>query len=701
MTRAQIKLAISVALVISISVIFIVSVDMRPKISPDFFFGSDDPEIAETKAIAQLFPAEEFLVLSVESPDISSHRYYSAVKKLTDTLTRLPGFSRVISITEGPASLRAAKDSPFWRPLLINEDESATLVLVFLSRDASSRQVPVVEEIAYVVAQNDAISGIHISGMPYIVEQIRKSLVRDAKLFSTTVLVLFALLLWGLYRSPVIAVGASVAGISAIFLSLTILQMLAQPVGILTANLAIIIFVLVQSQVIYLTNNWLREESDDISDQIKRSLKKTFPASFWCSVTTFLGFLSLLFVSAEPLRQLGMGGITGVLVSLACCYIIFPPFLAFARKRKQGGKKAKKMFGRKMRILQFGGAAILVIWAFLSVSGLFKLQTDPSLFSYFQQGGDIETGLSSIDRNGGSSPMQLVVSLKDGGALDSKEAYEKLWKLHNSFADIDQVGTVLSLPALMAEANDHPLAFLLPWSQIVSLLAMEANQNAVENFLSSDRRQALFLLRMKEGDRSRARTSVITDVESRVSESGFRLDHSGGVYVLQGRLSALVGSSVTTGIISLLGLFAGISFLLTRNWRLSLAMFATATVVPMISLGGIGYLSVPLDVISAPALSVTLGLAVDALIHLSLSVTRKREKGRRLDVWKVALQEQGSGIIASSGIIFLGFLVFSLSDFPPTTRFGVTVIVGSVLAGLGALTLFPVLSKLAAPSLEK
>lgn len=700
MTGAQIKLGVSIALAIGIAVIFMLLVDMRPKISPDFFFGSDDPEIAETRAIARLFPAEEFLVLSVESPDIASRRYYSAVKKLTDTLTRLPGFSRVISITEGPATLRAARNSPFWRPLLINDDESATLVLVFLARDASSLQVPVVEEIAYAVAQNKAVSGVHISGMPYIVEEIRKSLVRDAKLFSTTVLVLFALLLWGLYRSPVVAVGASVAGVSAIFLSLISLHFLKQPVGILTANLAIIIFVLVQSQVIYLTNNWLREE-EDLSDQITRAMKKTFPASFWCSVTTFMGFLSLLFVSAEPLRQLGMGGIVGVFVSLMCCYIIFPPFLAFARKRKQAEKKATDLVGSKLRILQFSCAAILVIWAVVSVPGLFGLQTDPSLFSYFQKDGDIETGLSSIDRNGGSSPMQLVVSLKDGGGLDSKEAYEKLWELHTSFADIDQVGTVLSLPALMAEANDHPLAFLLPWSQIVSLLSMEANQNAVENFLSSDRRQALFLLRMKEGDRTKSRTSVIADVESKVGQNGFRLDHSGGVYILQGRLSALVGSSVTTGVISLLGLFAGISFLVTRNWRLSLAMFATATIVPMISLGGIGYLSVPLDVISAPALSVTLGLAVDALIHLSLAVTRKREKSHRLDVWKAALQEQGSGIIASSGIIFLGFLVFSLSDFPPTTRFGATVIVGSMLAGLGALTLFPVLSKLVTPTPNK
>ncbi len=690
------KMKVGVALLIAgfITAIFVLFVDIRPKISPDFFFGSDDPEIAETKEIARLFPAEEFLVISVESPNIYGSRYRTEIKKMTDRLLRLPGFSRVISISNGPASVKSAKDSPFWRPLLINTDESATLIIAFLARDAASAQVAVAEEAISGFKEKSSISGIYLSGMPFIVDQIRKSLVQDAKLFSTSVLILFAVLLMIIYRSPTIALGASLSGISAIFLTLIVLFLLKQPVGILTANLAIIIFVLVQSQVIYLTNNWSRGEVDGAAITARQAVRKTFPASFWCSVTTFLGFLSLLFVSAEPLRQLGVGGIVGVIAALLCCYVIFPPFLSVATRRKSQRKFAKGFPVKGMRFVQYTGAVFLIVCTVLFSPGLFKLDTDPSLFTYFEKGGEIETGLTTIDQNGGSSPLQLVVSLKDGAWLHSEESYKKLWDLHNSLTKINQVGTVLSLPALMAEANEHPLAFLIPWRQIVMLLSLDANQKVIENFLSEDRTQALFLLRMKEADRSKPRLIVIENIEKMVKENGFRLDHSGGVYILQARLATLVGSSLTTGIVSLLGLFLAIAFFITRNWRLSLAMFAAASIVPVISLGGIGILSVPLDIISAPAISVTVGLAVDALIHLALAVSRKSDKRHSPDIWKQAVREQGTGILTSTGIIFIGFLVFSLSGFPPTTRFGVIVIVGSVLAGIGSLTFFPILSNL-------
>lgn len=694
MVDAKLKMSASVIFSGVIIAIFLLFVDIRPQISPDFFFGSDDPEIAESKEIARLFPAEEFLVISVESQDIFSGRYSAQIKKLTGKLSSLSGFSRVISITNGPENAQKAAESPFWRPLLINQDESATLIIAFLARDSIAAQVPAAETIIAEFGGNTTISAIHISGMPYIVEQIRKSLIRDAKLFSTTVLVLFALLLWAIYRSLTIALGASLSGISAIFLTLTVLHFLKQPIGILTANLAIIIFVLVQSQAIYLTNNWLRDVNDDRSKQVTNAVKKTFPASFWCSVTTFLGFLSLLFVSAEPLRQLGAGGIIGVIAALLCCYIIFPSFLLYAKRHLKHKKSGVQFSDKSMRNIQVAGAILLIAGGVFAVPGLLKLETDPTLFSYFKEGGDIKSGLTSIDQNGGSSPLQLVVSLKDGSGLDREEAYEKLWKLHKDLAAIEQVGTVLSLPALMAEANDYPLAFLLPWSQIVSLLSLDINQRAVDNFLSSDRLQALFLLRMREGDRSSPRLSVVGEVERTANNHGFHLDHSGGVYVLQGRLATLVSSSLTTGILSLLALFLVIAFIITRRWRLSLVMFITASMIPLISLGGIGMLSVPLDIISAPAVSVSLGLAVDALIHLALAVTRKKDKGTDTDAWGKAIKEQGSGIIASSGVIFLGFLVFSLSDFPPTTRFGVTVIAGALLAGFAALTFFPFFSKM-------
>ena len=42
---------------------------------------------------------------------------------------------------------------------------------------------------------------------------------------------------------------------------------------------------------------------------MRRALANTIIASLWCMFTALLGFGSLLYVEAQPLRELGFGGV--------------------------------------------------------------------------------------------------------------------------------------------------------------------------------------------------------------------------------------------------------------------------------------------------------------------------------------------------------------------------------------------------------
>jgi predicted RND superfamily exporter protein len=687
-------MAACVLTMVLIAVLFLRFGDLRPEVSPDFFFGSNDPELAQSAAIHKLFPSDEFLIISVASRDIFSPRYYDRLSSFSGDVAKIDGISRVVSVATGPEDVKIASESPFWRPLLISEDKSATLVIAFVDAKSPQNLIEEVEAAATHFDEGEAFQ-IRLSGMPYIVEQIRRSLVHDLQIFSTASLVIFAVILLAVFRSPVIALGACASGITAIFLTLLMLQLLGQPIGILTANLAIIVFVLVQSQAIYLTANW-RQLSDfaDIA-AIRQALLQTFRASFWCMVTTLLGFAALLNVAAEPLRQLGAGGIVGAIVALICCYLIYPVFLLFARRRlNEKGLSVAENNGRQSDIWRYGVACALILMAIASVPGLFRLNTDPSLLTYFEKGGEIHQGLAFVDQNGGSSPLKLVVRLKEGERLDTEVGYEAMWQLHNDLLAEEQVGTVISLPALLAEANSHPLAFLLPWREIVSVLSIGFNDNVVDSFLTGDRDQTLFLLRMTETGREEPRNIVTDRLQNLVSAAGFEVTHIGGVYRLQGRLSELVARSLLTGTVILVALFSLIAWLVSRNWKVAIAMTVTAALIPLTVLGGAGWLKVPVDIISAPAVSVCFGIAVDALIHLAMAIRRDGYPVKGDASLVCALREQSVGIMTSSGIIAIGFLIFSISAFPPTVRFGGEIVIGSLFAGAATLTLFPMLVRL-------
>ncbi len=690
----KIWLTVALMLVLVIAIVFAVSADLKPKISPDFFFGSDDPEMADTRKIGELFPAEEFIILNVAGDNIHSAAYTRSLATLTRRLKELGAFKRLLSLTNGPDSPGSALESPFWRPLLIEENERATFILAFLPRISDAAVITATEEITDAMQNQEGLGQISISGMPYISEHIKRSIIRDAKIFSLAALAVFAALIYAIYKSFAITAGATISGIGAIVSSLLILDILGQPIGILTANLAIIIFVLVQSQIIYLTNNWLRSGGDGIN-RSKTAIGKTLTPALWCAATTFLGFASLLFVSAEPLRQLGVGGMIGTICALVCVFALYPAFLNFGtpRHKSETPSAAVKPF-KVLLLIRHALALLLVMGAILVSPGLFSLNTDPGLLNYFDPESDIAKGLDVIDRNGGSSPLQLVVRLKTSEDLDTADAYERLWTLHTAYEKHPAVGTVLSLPALLAEANNHPLAFLLPWREIVTLLRLESNQQVVDNFLGPDRENALFVLRMKENQTASSREDVLQDLKQITESSGFRQELSGGVYALQARLSALVGESVIMGVLALLAIFAGISMAITRSIFLTIAMTLSAAVIPLLVMGGNGLRGVPMDIISAPAISISLGLAVDALIHLGMAVRRKLQDRDIIESWRLALREQASGIIAGSAIIALGFSIFIFSEFPPTLRFGAIVIVGAFLAMLTSLTLFPALAGL-------
>src|SRR3981081_3035512 len=119
-------------------------------------------------------------------------------------------------------------------------------------------------------------------------------------------------------------------------------------------------------------------------------------------------------------------------------------------------------------------------------------------------------------------------------------------------------------------------------------------------------------------------------------------------------------------------------------------MISDLTFVALAMLGGIGWLHVPVDIISAPATNVCIGIAIDSMIHLVFGVRRAQRDGKKVSpqrvlpvaewaAWVAAREEQWRGIVYSDVIIAAGFAIFVLSDFPPTQRFGLAVVFGTLI----------------------
>jgi len=383
--------------------------------------------------------------------------------------------------------------------------------------------------------------------------------------------------------------------------------------------------------------------------------------------------------------------VLGTVVAFVCAYLMYPAFLRWAvpRKSKIVEAEPKHAFWlRRFALLSLGIILLSIGLGF----GLTKVNTDPSLFDYFKPKQELRDGLEFVDRTGGCNPLTLVVSATNGSGLNTDEAYKKMWRLHGALENQKQVGTVISLPTLLAEGDRTPFSFLISYEKMMEIMAQPKYARVSKGFVTDDRKEAVFTLRMIEAHRTKYRVDVVNDLRALCRRYGFNADLVGGIYYLQGRLAKLVAESLVTGLFWLNLLFIVIAWAVAISVRGAFAMIASLTLVPLAMLGGIGWFHVPVDIISAPATNVCIGIAIDSMIHLVFGVRRAQREGKKeWDAWAFAREEQWRGIVYSDVIIAAGFAIFVLSDFPPTQRFGLVVLAGCIIDILANLFVLPLL----------
>jgi uncharacterized protein len=667
-----------------------VFVDLNPHVDSNFFFSPSDPQFNSTAKIDRMFPSGSQIILSISSEDISSTRYLDRIAELTAQIQSLDTVTSVESLSNGPKDFSDAEKSPFWKRLLLAENGRASNIVFFTSTHDNESLIRRLDTITARMESKDF--RIHIAGAPYVAEMIRRNLRHDLFAFSLTAALLFGLAIAAIFRSAKITLGMLATCTASVLVTLLAQALFRQKIGILTANLGTIVFVIALSHLVYMTFNWqtlARVKNAESRNLATKARRMTLSASFWSMTCTSLGFGSLLLMPAKPLHEMAIGGTTGTLVAFACAYLMYSTFLDWATPKPSALPSPTGGFWNR-RFVWISGA-IVVAGAGLAF-GLTRLDTDPSLLDYFKKGQEPREGLAYVDRNGGSNPLTIVIAAKNGERLDNKDEYEKMWDLQDAFEDDKQVGTVLSLPVLMAEGHRHAFAFLFSWNHLLNIMNEPKHERATSTFVTGDRTLAAFYFRMREQGRTKSRVETIQDIRKVIEQHGFRPVLVGNVYELQGALAKLIASSLVKGVFSLMGLLAVVAWIVGRSFRVAAAIIFSLGLVPVYMLGGVGFLSIPVDFISLGT-NVCIGMAIDSMVHLVFAVRRMQRNGNQgWGAWVAAREEQWRGIIYSDVIIAAGFAIFAFSSFPPTQRFGLVVVCGSIVDIGANLFLLPLLA---------
>ena len=580
---------------------------------------------------------------------------------------------------------------------------------------------------------------IFLGGVAMITSDMIDFIASDLAIFGIGVLVLMIVVMWFFFRRKRWVTLPILCCAIAVWVVIGTLGWLDWRVTVISSNFVSILIIITISLTIHLTVRYgeLLAENPELDQKslVKKTIQLIFQPCFYTSITTIVAFTSLVVSGIRPVIDFGWIMTIGIALGFVLTFLIFPTFLSLMSPkgsvsshdatRKLTNAIALFTLGHKNRIL--GLTAFLVL---LGVVGISQLQVDNRFIDYFKTDTEIYQGMSVIDRElGGTTPLDIIIDadqdffeylkelelektgddfIDDPFKELEDEFADNFWfhpdkllrveKIHDYLDSLPEIGKVLSIATTLKvvrslngdqDPDDYDLTLYR------KLFPEEPKKTFLDPYLSADANQIRINMRIEETDPDLSRGELIEKInrflvdEMKITED--RIRFTGMTVLYDNMLQSLYRSQILTlGMVFLSILFMFV--ILFRRFFLSLLAMVPNIFSAMAILGLMGWLKIPLDMMTITIAAITIGIAVDDTIHYIHRF--QREFAANPNYGQDVLRCHGSigrAIYYTSITVTVGFSILTLSNFIPTIYFGLLTGLAMILALLGNLILLPLL----------
>jgi predicted RND superfamily exporter protein len=589
---------------------------------------------------------------------------------------------------------------------------------------------------------------LHLGGVTMVADDMVEFVKHDLKIFSYLIIFLLIIVLYVLLKQKRwVFISLFISAVSLIITS-GVLGFFGLEITIVSSNFISLQLIMNISLIIHLTIKYkdLALQHKDYSQEklIIQTMTSMFKPSFFVVITTIAGFASLMFSNILPIINFGWMMSGGILVSLIMTFILFPILLIFFDKThallsdKENSSFTIKLANiahlYKKTILLF--SILLVIF---SITGASKLRVENSFIDYFKKDTYIYQGMALIDQKlGGTTPLDVVITFKDNSdeihrvevtqeseELDEfedeftqdeqdKEQYwftqskmQKIKQVHEYLESVDGIGKVLSLATIgeiIKTINDGKEADSLTLALIYKELPQEYKEIVLSPFLSIGSNQVRITTRvidsMPKLQRNKLIQKINTDLAKMLNPKYEEFRTSGLLIMYNNMLQSLFKSQIQTIGVVVLILFM-MFLVLFRNLKIAFVAIVVNTTPVFVIFGFMGWMNIPLDMMTITIAAISIGIAVDNTIHYIYRFKEELNQGRNLkDAMFNSHGSIGRAMFYTTTIIMIGFSVLVLSNFLPTIYFGLLTLIAMFMAILSDLLLLPVLLLIFSPPRE-
>ncbi len=688
----------------------------------------DLPPARFYKEFKKTFGPEELILVVVKAKDVFQPAIFKQLVDLSAKLSQIKGIKRVISLP----GIKKAMDVTGFVPLerfeklitpvtlfqknLLSRDHKTTVISLVLKDIKEKRDI--ITSLERVIQERPRGLSLYQIGMPVVADALARYTKKDFFLLPPITLIIIGLALFLFLRSfwrIFIPLGSVLMGLTWTF---GLMSFTSTPLSMLTMIVPVFLLAVGTAYCMYTIPAYRRaaktfSSPSEAAYHCFSELK--FPTSL-AVLTTVIGLGSLLVNHIEAIRQFALFSCFGIVSMLLIILTFLPAVLAAlplpreTNPRRTGITGTTRLFLPRLleRIVHINihsqkiTLPLLACITFLGVAGIFQIRVETNPVNYFRESSPVHKHFFDISRDlAGSFPLNVEIDSHQEDFFeraDNLKLIEKIQTFFSTLPGIDKAISFVDYLKLVNYASSHykEASYSLPGEDFEVRMLMNdfksmLGEDLFQRFMGNDLSKLNILLR--------THISSSTDfLETQKRIEAYLHDHlpkqfssraTGIGIVISNTSRFLTNGQIKSLFLTLILIFI-IMMILFLSYKVGFVAMLPNLFPIIINFGMMGWLKIPLSMVTSLVASIAIGLAVDDTIHYLVNYNKyfkidlkKREALRR------TIQHIGSPIIFTSLTISLGFSVLLFSSFKPTAIFGLMMIVTMLSALVGDLILLP------------
>ena len=684
----------------------------------------DDPDSQFYQTHRETFGYDnDFIIISItDSSGLFNADFLTRVKSFSQSLGTIGSISQVFSpidqkhFVNGPTGLLAFPLIHADKPDLLVEDSlrifTSEFYSSFFSKDKTSLMLYLThthfldqEESQLLIDKIERLSNHHnlnvkIVGKLIAQNEFIRFIQNDLAKFLVGSILLSFLLLYLVFRSINASILPFLISLLTIIWLFGIMGLLGVKINLLSSLLPPLLLFVSMSDAVHVMNAIYRSENKSKVERIKNALRSVLTPTFLTSLTTAIGFLSLLWINTEPIQLLGLFAALGVMVAFVLTFTVgLLVALYIPENRNKPFLRIPSYFApfllKKQRLV----VSILLVLIGLMVPGLLKLKVDAYLLDDLPKNSVIPQNFEYLDEQFyGSKPYEMRIDVKEPYKLWSSEVMNEIQKIEEYLKQEYPVGRTqgpVSLIKYLNQVNNGGLDeyFTLPEKKNdfakAYKLSRRIDQRVVQRLITNDQQSCRitgFIPEFGSLETAKRNQRLLNYLDRVIDHTKINYRITGTTFLID-KSHELLSENLVKGLLTailIIGIVLGIYFKSLKLLLISLL----PNIIPLLFVAGIlGWFDISLKMTTSIIFTVAFGIAVDDTIHMMSYFMKNNKRGDAS--LKDTFDHAGSAILITSLIVIVGFSIFLLSSFGATFYLGLFISLSLLTALAVDLTLLP------------